>query len=237
MKLKVNAKLDPQFEPMSVVVREMREATKENGQDVIIAAVRNDEYTTVYRTRIYPEGTGHDEENFRFIERIAKSLVWVAGAYKLVIAGADTVGKRIKEERERLGLSVDDVAAALGKNRATVYRYESNEIVKLPTNILIPLAKVLKTTPAHLMGWESDSATGQAALSKEDKVSADNDPTIETYKKLNPLGKQKASDYIQDLSEQPKYIEPVSSEEPEMQLVADVKKSLPAIEEDETTIL
>lgn len=67
------------------------------------------------------------------------------------------IGKRIKEERERLGLSVDDVADALGKNRSTVYRYESNEIEKLPTNILEPLAKVLKTTPAYLMGWEDET--------------------------------------------------------------------------------
>ena len=38
MNLKVPAKLDPQFQPLSLVIREMREATKENGQDVIIAA-------------------------------------------------------------------------------------------------------------------------------------------------------------------------------------------------------
>lgn len=69
------------------------------------------------------------------------------------------IGKRIKEERERLGLSVDDVADALGKNRSTVYRYESNDIEKLPTNILEPLAKVLKTTPAYLMGWEDDNTS------------------------------------------------------------------------------
>ena len=31
MNLKVNAKLDPKFAPMSVVCRDMREATKENG--------------------------------------------------------------------------------------------------------------------------------------------------------------------------------------------------------------
>ena len=42
MNLKVKAKLDPQFEPLSIVVREMREATKDNGQDIIIAAERND---------------------------------------------------------------------------------------------------------------------------------------------------------------------------------------------------
>ena len=37
MKLKVKAKLDPQFAPMSVVCRDMREATKDDGQDIVIA--------------------------------------------------------------------------------------------------------------------------------------------------------------------------------------------------------
>jgi repressor LexA len=66
-----------------------------------------------------------------------------------------TVGKRIKLRRESLGLSVDDVAKKLGKNRATVYRYESDEIENLPTTILEPLAKILRVSPAYLMGWEN----------------------------------------------------------------------------------
>lgn len=97
MNLKVNAKLDPKFEPLSVVVREMREATKENGQDVIVAIERNKGQISTYKTRIYPDGTGHDEENFRFIERIVKSLLWIAGGYKVFIAGSEVVGNKIKE--------------------------------------------------------------------------------------------------------------------------------------------
>lgn len=67
-----------------------------------------------------------------------------------------TIGKRIKNRRVELGLSVDQVADALGKNRATVYRYESDEIENLPTNVLEPLAKALRTTPAYLMGWDEN---------------------------------------------------------------------------------
>ena len=37
MKLKVQAKLDPKFAPLSIVCRDMRDATKEDGQDIIIA--------------------------------------------------------------------------------------------------------------------------------------------------------------------------------------------------------
>ena len=97
MNLKVKAKLDPKFQPLSVVVREMREATKENGQDVIVAIERNKGQISTYKTRIYPDGTGHDEENFRFIERIVKSLLWIAGGYKVFIAGSEVVGNKIKE--------------------------------------------------------------------------------------------------------------------------------------------
>ena len=109
MKLKVNAKLDPQFTPLSLVCREMREATKENGQDIVIAVERNKGYTTTYKTRIFADGTGHDEENFRFVERIAKSLLWVAGGYKIIIAGSELVGARIKEAYTDGGLRDFDV--------------------------------------------------------------------------------------------------------------------------------
>ncbi|WP_010530501.1 LexA family protein [Lentibacillus jeotgali] len=67
-----------------------------------------------------------------------------------------SVGNRIKDRRKQLKLSVDNVAEKLGKNRATIYRYESSEIENMPLDILEPLAKVLRVTPAYLMGWETE---------------------------------------------------------------------------------
>ena len=64
------------------------------------------------------------------------------------------IGERIKRRREELGLSADQVAERIGKNRATVYRYESNDIKNFPVEVLTPLAEVLQTTPAYLMGWD-----------------------------------------------------------------------------------
>ncbi len=96
MKLKVSAKLDPNFKPLSLVCREMREKTEENGQDIIIAVQRNKGSVSTYKTRIFKDNEGHDEENFRFIERITKALLWVAGGYKITIAGSEVVGNRIK---------------------------------------------------------------------------------------------------------------------------------------------
>ena len=85
MKLKVNAKLDPQFMPLSLVCRKFREETKDNGQDLVIAVERNQGYTVTYKTRVYLDNTGHDEENFEFVERMTKSLLWVCGGYKVYI--------------------------------------------------------------------------------------------------------------------------------------------------------
>lgn len=65
-----------------------------------------------------------------------------------------TVGDRIRNRRKDLKLSADELAKMIGKDRATIYRYEKGDIETLPTSVLEVLAKALKVTPAHLMGWE-----------------------------------------------------------------------------------
>ena len=66
------------------------------------------------------------------------------------------VGERIKRRRKELKMSAELLAEKLGRNRATIYRYEKNEIENMPYDVIEPLAKVLKVTPSYLMGWESD---------------------------------------------------------------------------------
>ncbi len=67
-----------------------------------------------------------------------------------------TIGQRIKNRRIELGMTVDEVAEKLGKNRATVYRYESGSIEDMPSTVLESIADILRTTPADLMGWKDD---------------------------------------------------------------------------------
>lgn len=68
-----------------------------------------------------------------------------------------SIGQRIRTMRMRQGLSIDDLARMLGKNKTTVYRYENGDIENLPLSILDSLAAALNTTPAYLMGWENVS--------------------------------------------------------------------------------
>lgn len=77
-----------------------------------------------------------------------------------------TIGDRIKKLRKEKGISVDKLAEIIGKDRATIYRYESNDIEKMPTSVLEPLATALGTTPAHLMGWDDTPPTTQDTIVK-----------------------------------------------------------------------
>lgn len=65
-------------------------------------------------------------------------------------------GDRIKTRRKQLGMTADELAERIGKNRATVYRYESDAIENMPINIVPPLAKALGVSPVWLMGWTDD---------------------------------------------------------------------------------
>ena len=66
------------------------------------------------------------------------------------------VGERIQARRRQLGMTAEELADKIGKTRTTVSRYETGYIEKLPSSVLVPIAKALRTTPAYLMGWEED---------------------------------------------------------------------------------
>ena len=67
-----------------------------------------------------------------------------------------TIGERIKKRRTELDLSQEEVANELGyKSRTSVFKVEQG-ITDLPLSKVKEFAKVLKTTPSYLMGWEDE---------------------------------------------------------------------------------
>ena len=65
-----------------------------------------------------------------------------------------TIGEGIKRRRKELGLSADQLAAAIGKDRSTIYRYEKGDIESAPVEVIVSLAQVLKMPPPYLLGWD-----------------------------------------------------------------------------------
>jgi transcriptional regulator with XRE-family HTH domain len=58
-------------------------------------------------------------------------------------------GQRIRERREELGLSVDELAERIERHLATVYRYESGETTP-PPSIQVLIATALESDPHDL---------------------------------------------------------------------------------------
>lgn len=60
----------------------------------------------------------------------------------------------MKQRREDLGLTLDDVAQQVGVNQSTVSRWESGQIEEMKRGKVEKLADALKLSPAMLMGWD-----------------------------------------------------------------------------------
>lgn len=109
-----------------------------------------------------------------------------------------TIGERIHDRRVALGLSADDLAVRLGKNRATIYRYEGDEIENFPISVIGPLAQALGVSPAYLMGWE-DTAPIQDPYSLKFRMRLDEE--LQTIDPDSFIGVEEAkADYNELLS-------------------------------------
>lgn len=92
MNPKYQAKLDPKFQPMVLVFNDFIKRAKEaGGEKLVIGVERNNGYVSAFEMTVFPEGTGHDDENLGIVERIVKTLLWVKGGYKIIIAGSKLI--------------------------------------------------------------------------------------------------------------------------------------------------
>lgn len=73
------------------------------------------------------------------------------------------LNEKIKMLREQHRLTLEDVAKFVGVSIPTVQRWETGEIKNLRRDKIYNLAKILKTTPAYLMGWEENDKVAQTA--------------------------------------------------------------------------
>lgn len=64
------------------------------------------------------------------------------------------IARRLKERREALGYSFQQLAELTGMSKSTLQRYESGAIKNIPLARLETLTTALQTTPEQLLGWQ-----------------------------------------------------------------------------------
>ncbi len=70
------------------------------------------------------------------------------------------IGERIKALRKKRGLTLEELAEAIGTSKQNVHRYERGIVTNIPAEKILALANALETTPSELMGWASEANVG-----------------------------------------------------------------------------
>ena len=120
---------DKGFTPMIVKLNSYREAVKNaKSKTLKICVERNKGYNFIYTLDIFDDAT-KCEENYQIAERIIKTILWVAGGYKIYIAGDEYVYNKIKNDYTMQGARAFDVEFMSGvyeKPFEVVYATDSN---------------------------------------------------------------------------------------------------------------
>lgn len=75
------------------------------------------------------------------------------------------IGERIKQRRESLNISAEELAQEIGVHKATIHRYENGEFKSMKLPVIESIAHVLRVNPSWLLG-------------KSDKMEIENDTPL-----------------------------------------------------------
>lgn len=105
------------------------------------------------------------------------------------------IGNRIRERRQELGISVQEIAFRLHMSKATIHRYESGDIRTIKLPVVESLAKELKCNPVWLIGKSDrkEAATEMAGSKRYSDIEQLVDDVIEFIKyteRLNCCGQR-----------------------------------------------
>jgi len=70
------------------------------------------------------------------------------------------LNERIKQSRLARGLTLAQVADAIGVKEATAQRYESGDIKNIKHETILHLSELFSVSPAYLMGWTDEPHIG-----------------------------------------------------------------------------
>ncbi len=98
MQLKRTAPLDPGFAPLAVAYRDFcAEVAKGPSAETVLAVTRSHGRVSTFRLALHPDGTGKDAQNYAIAERVAKTLLWARGGFRITVAGSRAVYERLKD--------------------------------------------------------------------------------------------------------------------------------------------
>lgn len=109
-----------------------------------------------------------------------------------------TTAQKIKELRLQKGLSQETLGSLVGVKKAAINKYETGRVVNIKSTTLKRLAEVLGVTPADLL---DDTSSSSAPAPDPDE-----EHLLQIYRTLNVIGRRKAIERVEELTEIERYI-------------------------------
>ena len=129
--------LDKNFYPMIKALNDFEKQVNESGKavEVTLVAERSGGYNYVYKYNAFADGV-NDKLNFRVAERLAKTILWVVGGFKISVAGSKSVYEYLKKAYTLDGIRAFDVDFMSGvyERPFEVVWLEENEIPEQKNN-------------------------------------------------------------------------------------------------------
>lgn len=98
-------------------------------------------------------------EKLKKVEHDGNANLLRDNVFKENAHGETSVGQRINRRRKEIRMTQMELAESVGVTKATICRYESNEIVGIPPERVIAICKALRFSPNNLYGWDEPSNT------------------------------------------------------------------------------
>ena len=132
VKPKIKLPLDDNFQPAVLWNRTFLNYIKNlgKGTPLSIGIEKEDSSVLVYKTQVFLDESELASFNYKYIERLVKTLLWIYGGYKIIIGGSKKIGEYIKKIYSEEGKRAFDAKFMSGiyEKPFTVVTMNINEI-------------------------------------------------------------------------------------------------------------
>lgn len=103
----------------------------------------------------------------------------------------ETIGSRIKEKRETVGISQEQLGKMCHTTKQTIFKYESGLVTNIPMDRIVAIANALGVEPCSIMGWDENRCpeTRRNVNYPVPKLTPDESDLLHKYRCLDDPGK------------------------------------------------
>ena len=111
-------------------------------------------------------------------------------------------GAKIKQLRESLDMTQEELGKILGVKKAAINKYETGTVVNLKRSTIETLCNIFNVTPQYLL---SDSDFSDFSPSSSMQLTEQEEHLVTSFRGLNEEGREKAVERVEELLDVPRY--------------------------------